>query len=71
MTLLFALQAYERVADAYIAGLEKLVARGGDPTRVASVASFFVSRIDTAVDALIEDACRHRRMRESTVSCAA
>ena len=53
MTLLF-LQAYRRVADAYIAGLERLVARGGDPTRVASVASFFVSRIDTAVDALID-----------------
>jgi transaldolase / glucose-6-phosphate isomerase len=53
VTLLFALEAYERVADAYIAGLEKLVARGGDPTRVASVASFFISRIDTAIDALI------------------
>jgi transaldolase/glucose-6-phosphate isomerase len=53
VTLLFALAAYERVADAYIAGLERLVARGGDPTRVASVASFFISRIDTAIDALI------------------
>jgi transaldolase/glucose-6-phosphate isomerase len=53
VTLLFALKAYERAADAYIAGLEQLIARGGDPTRVASVASFFVSRIDTAVDALI------------------
>jgi transaldolase len=54
VTLLFALEAYERVADAYIAGLEKLVARGGDPTRVASVASFFISRIDSAVDAIID-----------------
>jgi transaldolase/glucose-6-phosphate isomerase len=53
VTLLFDLAAYERVADAYLTGLEKLVARGGDPTRVASVASFFISRIDTAVDALI------------------
>ncbi len=53
VTLLFDLAAYARVADAYLTGLEKLVARGGDPTRVASVASFFVSRIDTAVDALI------------------
>ena len=61
VTLLFALEAYERVADAYIAGLEKLVARGGDPTRIASVASFFVSRIDTAVDALIAT-----RLRAST-----
>jgi transaldolase/glucose-6-phosphate isomerase len=38
------------VADAYIAGLENFAARGGDPGRVASVASFFVSRIDTAID---------------------
>jgi transaldolase/glucose-6-phosphate isomerase len=53
VTLLFALEAYERVAEAYIAGVEKLVGRGGDPTRVASVASFFISRIDTAIDALI------------------
>ena len=61
VTLLFSLEAYERVADAYIAGLEKLVARGGDATRVASVASFFISRIDTAVDALIV-----RRVQAST-----
>ena len=53
VTLLFDLAAYERVVEAYLTGLEKLVARGGDPKRVASVASFFVSRIDTAVDALI------------------
>ena len=60
-TLLFALGAYERVANAYITGLEKLVGRGGDPTRVAGVASFFISRIDTAVDALIA-----RRLLAST-----
>jgi transaldolase/glucose-6-phosphate isomerase len=53
VTLLFAQDAYERVAEAYIAGLEALVARGGDPARIASVASFFISRIDTAVDALL------------------
>ncbi len=52
VTLLFAQEAYEQVADAYIAGLEKFAARGGDLKRVASVASFFISRIDTAVDAL-------------------
>jgi transaldolase/glucose-6-phosphate isomerase len=61
VTLLFALEAYDRVAEAYIAGVEKLVARGGDATRVASVASFFISRIDTAVDALIA-----RRVQAST-----
>ena len=53
MTLLFAQDAYEQVAEAYIAGLETLAARGGDLKRVASVASFFVSRIDTAIDALV------------------
>ncbi len=53
VTLLFGCDTYEKVAEAYIAGLERLVARGGDPKRVASVASFFVSRVDTAIDALI------------------
>ena len=54
-TLLFAQDRYEEVAEAYIAGLETLVARGGDPSRAAGVASFFISRIDTAIDALIAD----------------
>jgi len=49
VTLLFAVEAYEAVHEAYIAGLEKWVAAGNDPSRVASVASFFVSRIDAAV----------------------
>ena len=53
VTLLFAQETYDQVAEAYIAGLEKFIARGGDPKRVASVASFFISRIDTAIDALI------------------
>lgn len=50
VTLLFAQEVYEQVANAYITGLEILEAKGGDISRVASVASFFVSRIDTAVD---------------------
>lgn len=50
VTLLFSQEVYERVAQAYIAGLERLASRG-DVSRVASVASFFISRIDTAVDA--------------------
>jgi transaldolase/glucose-6-phosphate isomerase len=54
VTLLFSQAVYERVAEAYLGGLEDLVAQGGDPRRVASVASFFVSRIDTAVDQAIE-----------------
>jgi transaldolase/glucose-6-phosphate isomerase len=50
VTLLFAVAAYEKVAEAYIAGLEDLQAAGGDVSRAASVASFFVSRIDVEVD---------------------
>src|SRR6202035_1225670 len=50
---------YKAVVEAYLAGLEQLVARGGDPAKVASVASFFVSRIDVAVDALLEERTRH------------
>ncbi|MCS6843819.1 MAG: transaldolase [Caldilineales bacterium] len=50
VTLLFAISAYEEAAWAYIRGLERLAAAGGDVSRVASVASFFVSRIDTSAD---------------------
>jgi transaldolase / glucose-6-phosphate isomerase len=55
VTLLFAQEVYEEVAQAYIAGLEQLAARGGDATKTASVASFFISRIDTLVDSIIAD----------------
>jgi transaldolase / glucose-6-phosphate isomerase len=54
ITLLFSQNVYEEVVEAYLAGLERFVAGGGDPSRLASVASFFVSRIDSAVDKLIE-----------------
>jgi len=50
VTLLFAQEAYEQVAAAYLGGLESLARQGGDLGKVASVASFFISRIDTAVD---------------------
>jgi transaldolase/glucose-6-phosphate isomerase len=50
ITLLFSVETYRKVAEAYIGGLEDLKASGGDLTKAASVASFFVSRIDTAVD---------------------
>ncbi|NEQ22015.1 MAG: transaldolase [Microcoleus sp. SIO2G3] len=50
VTLLFSQDVYEQVANAYITGLELLAAKGGDISHIASVASFFVSRIDTAVD---------------------
>jgi len=50
ITLLFSTVVYERVVEAYLAGLEDLLADGGDISRIASVASFFVSRIDSAID---------------------
>lgn len=55
VTLLFSVDNYEEVANAYIAGLEQLQADGGKIENVASVASFFVSRVDTAVDEALEN----------------
>jgi transaldolase/glucose-6-phosphate isomerase len=55
ITLLFSQEVYIQVAEAYLAGLEKYVAGGGDPSHVASVASFFVSRIDSAVDKQLDE----------------
>jgi len=54
VTLLFGLPRYRQVADAYIAGIEARAAHGKPVKHVASVASFFVSRIDTLVDSLLE-----------------
>jgi transaldolase len=50
ITLIFSLERHAAVAEAYVHGLERLVEAGGDPTHVASVASFFVSRVDTEAD---------------------
>jgi transaldolase/glucose-6-phosphate isomerase len=55
VTLLFSREVYKRVAEAYIAGLEQLAARRGDVSKIASVASFFISRIDSAVDSMIAE----------------
>jgi transaldolase/glucose-6-phosphate isomerase len=55
VTLIFSLTQYEAVAEAYIAGLEKLAEAGKNLSRVASVASFFVSRVDVAVDQALEE----------------
>jgi transaldolase / glucose-6-phosphate isomerase len=55
VTLLFAQDVYEKVAEAYIAGLEDLAGRGGDLSRIGSVASFFVSRIDALIDGKLAD----------------
>jgi transaldolase len=54
ITLIFSLARYQQVIDAYLGGLEELAARGGDLTRVQSVASFFVSRVDTEVDSRLQ-----------------
>ena len=61
VTLLFAMDMYEKVALAYIAGLQKYAAGGGDPSHVASVASFFISRIDSMVDGIVKN-----RLKTST-----
>jgi transaldolase len=58
VTLLFAVGAHARVIDAYLGGLEDRAAAGGDLRHVASVASFFVSRVDGAVDAALEERVR-------------
>jgi transaldolase len=50
VTLIFSLQRYKEVVEAYLLGLERLVASGGNPAKVHSVASFFVSRVDTEAD---------------------
>jgi transaldolase len=55
VTLIFSLERYAEVAEAYIRGLERLVQGGGDPSGVASVASFFVSRVDTEADRRLDE----------------
>jgi transaldolase len=55
VTLLFSVARYEQVTRCYIRGLERLAANGGDVAQVASVASFFVSRIDSLVDKQIQE----------------
>jgi transaldolase / glucose-6-phosphate isomerase len=55
VTLLFAQEVYEKVAEAHIAGLEDLAKRGGNLKKIGGVASFFISRIDTLVDSIIDD----------------
>ena len=55
VTLIFSLEAHRQVMEAYISGLEDLAHSGGNISKVASVASFFVSRVDVAVDALLEE----------------
>ena len=55
VTLIFSLERHREVAEAYVRGLERLVESGGDPSKVASVASFFVSRVDTEADRRLDE----------------
>ncbi|HZC18272.1 MAG TPA: transaldolase [Rubrobacteraceae bacterium] len=55
ITLIFSLERYLAVTEAYLRGLKRLVAAGGDPSSVASVASFFVSRVDTETDRRLDE----------------
>ena len=71
VTLMFAFEVYEQVAEAYLSGLEKRAARGESIKEIASVASIFVSRVDTKIDKLLdakinetEDAAKREEMRE-------
>ena len=58
VTLIFSLRRHAEVAEAYVRGVERFVADGGDPSKVTSVASFFVSRVDTEADRRLEEAGR-------------
>ena len=59
VTLIFSLERYRAVANAYVRGLQRLVAGGGDPSGVASVASFFVSRVDSEGDGRLDEIGGH------------
>jgi len=63
VTLIFSLERYAEVAEAYIRGLERLAEAGGDPGKVASVASFFVSRVDTETDRRLDEMGGHDELK--------
>jgi transaldolase len=63
VTLIFGLDRYAEVAEAYIRGLERLVEAGGDPKQVTSVASFFVSRVDTEADRRLDAIGGHDELK--------
>jgi len=63
VTLIFSLRRYAEVAESYTRGIERLIAEGGDPRGVHSVASFFVSRIDTEADRRLEELGGHDELK--------
>src|SRR4029079_9376421 len=63
VTLIFSLERHKEVMEAYIRGVEPLVHAGGDPSRVASVASYFVSRVDTETDKRLDEIGGHDHLK--------
>src|SRR4051812_37785766 len=63
VTLIFSLERHRKVAEAYIAGVRRLVETGGDPSTVASVASFFVSRVDSEADKRLDQIGGHDELK--------
>jgi transaldolase len=63
VTLIFSLERHREVAEAYIRGLTRLIEGGGDPTKIASVASFFVSRVDTEADRRLDEVGGHDELK--------
>jgi transaldolase len=63
VTLIFSLERHRKVAEAYLRGLERLLEDGGDPSGIASVASFFVSRVDTEVDKRLDSTGGHDELK--------
>jgi transaldolase len=63
VTLIFSLERHRQVCEAYLRGLERLVEDGGDPSAIASVASFFVSRVDTEVDRRLDEIGGHDELK--------
>jgi transaldolase len=63
VTLIFSLERYKEVVQSYLRGLERLVAAGGDPSTVHSVASFFVSRVDTETDRRLDELGGHDELK--------
>jgi transaldolase len=63
VTLIFSLERHREVAEAYVRGLQRLVDGGGDPSGIASVASFFVSRVDTEADRRLDEIGGHDELK--------
>ena len=63
VTLIFSLDRHREVAEAYVRGLQRLVESGGDASRIASVASFFVSRVDTEADKRLDEVGGHDELK--------